>query len=590
MKSANARLLTIVLCLVTCAPACILAQEYEDIHNTLYEDVEYPSAQICKSCHIQHYKEWSVSPHAYAQVSPVFNAMFAKLNMLANGTMGDFCIRCHTPVGMTQNEELFIPNEQRSQAAFEGVTCIVCHRREKAYGVQSGRFSPTKGNILAPVVGPTGNKELRRVIESGEYDVITEPGIEGRLIHRDVKKFYQLPTSGFCGSCHDVNFINGFRLEEAFSEYKNSPASRKGISCQDCHMGKTPGVVSGYNEGPAAVVGGVPTRTRKVTNHMFIGPDYSIVHPGIYPHNPEAQNVASMRDWIKFKFTEGWGTDTFEDNVDDEYAFPQRWADASDRYEAREVINENLELLEFASSERLKLLKIGYLLGDVKIKKASEKGIKFYVQVKNGTDGHNVPTGFDAERVVFLRVTVTDANGHIVFESGDLDPNGDLRDLHSIYVHNGEAPIDKYLFNLQSKFVVNMAFGPEREQILDVNYSPDPIPFARRPGMPFQLFGRPPSGGRKHRATIVPNGSEWPKYVVTKKELLGSTPPYRANVKLITGMVPVNLVYAIQEAGFDYNMSPRDVADAVVAGHQVVWEKDFELHKGIILDEDLPAY
>ena len=56
-------------------------------------------------------------------------------------------------------------------------------------------------------------------------------------------------------SGHDVNFVNGFRLEEAFSEYKHSPAAGKGVTCQDCHMGTEPGMPTGYATGPAARVG-----------------------------------------------------------------------------------------------------------------------------------------------------------------------------------------------------------------------------------------------------------------------------------------------------------------------------------------------
>ena len=54
-------------------------------------------------------------------------------------------------------------------------------------------------------------------------------------------------------------------------------------------------------------------------------------------------------------------------------------------------------------------------------------GLRFKIKVFNGTDGHGVPTGFDAERNVFLQTTVTDSQGKVVFKSGDLDPNGDLR-------------------------------------------------------------------------------------------------------------------------------------------------------------------
>ena len=39
-------------------------------------------------------------------------------------------------------------------------------------------------------------------------------------------------------------------------------------------------------------------------------------------------------------------------------------------------------------------------------------------------------------------------------------------------------------------------------------------------------------------------------------------------------MVPVNLINEIRRVGFDYNMSARDVADALVAGHQVLWERE----------------
>ena len=38
-------------------------------------------------------------------------------------------------------------------------------------------------------------------------------------------------------------------------------------------------------------------------------------------------------------------------------------------------------------------------------------------------------------------------------------------------------------------------------------------------------------------------------------------------------MVPVNLIDAIKGVGFDFNMRARQIADRVVAGHEVLWEK-----------------
>lgn len=570
----------IVLLALGAAP--LLAQDTADgealtadeEHAQLFLENRFPAATTCATCHPDHYREWSVSPHSYAQISPVFNAFHGTVVKLTNGTNGDFCIRCHTPVGMNLGEPEFMSNMDRHPTSREGVTCIVCHRVNRAYGKLSGRLAIVEGDLFEPVYGPSGNEELERVIESDEYRVNTERGRGGRAIHTKAEKFFQISTSGFCGTCHDVNLVNGFRLEEAFSEFKNSPAAKEGISCQDCHMGTEPGVASGYRHEPAAIVGGKPTAPRKRTDHMFIGPDYSVVHPGIFPHNTKASELATIREWLTFDHEAGWGTDEFE-NVADSVEFPERWRSADDRYDARDIIEENLALLAEANEERKKVLRAGYQFGEVSAKADRKKGIQLNVQIKNGTTGHGVPTGFDAERLVWVRVTVKDREGREVYKSGDLDPNGDVRDTHSLYVHNGELPLDKDLLSLQSKFITRMVRGGEREQVLAVNYSPDPLPFLRPSTTSTILTGRP-GGARKHKQGLAPGASRWGKYRIKANELTGQG-PYRANVQIVAGMVPVNLLYEIKDVGFDYFMSPRDVAERVVAGHLVLWEKDLEI-------------
>ncbi|MDJ0841585.1 MAG: multiheme c-type cytochrome [Acidobacteriota bacterium] len=558
-----------------------LTQEKETLsadeeHEKLFLENRFPSAATCATCHPDHYREWSVSPHAYAQMSPVFNAMHGTVLQATNGTNGDFCIRCHTPVGMNLGEPIFMSNMDRHPTSREGITCIVCHRVNKSYGKLSGRLAIVEGDLFEPVYGPKGNAELEHVLNSGEYRVNTERGRAGRAIHTQAERFFQLDKSGFCGTCHDVNLVNGFRLEEAFSEFKHTPAAKAGISCQDCHMGKEPGVASGYDEAPAAVVGGKPTRPRKRTNHMFIGPDYSIIHPGIFPHNVEASELATIREWLTFDWKAGWGTDDFEKTVTPGTEFPERWRSADDRYDARDILTDNLALLDEANVARKQVLQAGYQFGKI-THKLDRRGLKLNVEVRNATNGHGVPTGFDAERLVFLQVFVFDKNGNRVFASGDLDPNGDVRDSHSLYVHNGELPLDKQLFSLQSKFLTRMVRGGEREQVIVVNYSPDPLPFLRPSTTPTVLTGRP-GGARKHKQGIEPLGSRLAKYRVKRKQL--GQGPYRAEVRLIAGMVPVNLVDAIKGVGFDYYMSAKEVAKAVVDGHLVLWEKE------LIIDDE----
>jgi hypothetical protein len=544
----------------------------DEVHQNLFVENKYPSANTCATCHVRHYEEWSVSQHAYAQLSPVYMAMQMTINAKTSTTNGDFCIRCHNQVGMNLEESIFITNLDRHPTSREGITCVVCHRVNRNYGKVSGRLALQEGDLFTPIYGPRGGAELERVLSEPEkYRVVTKRDEPGRAIHTKAEKFFELTQPSFCGSCHDVTLLNGFRLEEAFAEYKQSTSAANSESCQDCHMGKVQGIAAGYDRGPAAVVGGVPTEDRKLTDHYFAGPDYPIIHPGIFPHNVEAAQLKSLREWLQFNVDAGWGTDAFENSIPNDHPFPEAWASIDDRYDAREIIDAQFKRLEIASRKRRQLLENAFGLSDIRLTRMDGDSIAFEIDVQNKTSGHGIPTGFDAERLMFLDVTVTDEDGKVVYRSGDRDPNGDVRDLHSLYVHNGELPLDKDLFNLQSKFIVRMLRGGEREQVLAVNTSQNVLPFVRPEARATTIYGRP-RGARKHKQTIEPLGQRTATYSF-ERAALGGRQAFRIDVKLISQMVPVNLIAAIQGVGFDYNMSPKQIGDAVVSGATVVVEK-----------------
>lgn len=568
----------------------------DQAHSACFAGDPFPSAKKCQTCHAEHYREWSASPHAYAQLSPIFNAMSNRLRKITNGTLGDFCIRCHTPVGMALEEPINMSNLDRHPTSREGVTCVTCHRINQAWGKGSGRQALAAGGIYAPIYGPLGNKLLAEVLATPEkYGVLKtnkKDDRRARPIHGESVPFFQISTSSFCGACHDVFGPNGFRLEDAFSEFKTSPAARiKGQSCQDCHMGIEPGVAAGYDFAPAARVGNASTRPRKRTNHMMIGPDYSIVHPGIFPHNPKAikevhpsarndiqQGLATIEEWLLFDHEAGWGTSHFEQQLpdDSEALFPAPWRDQARRYRARDILDEQEALLKEANVARHQILSTAYLLSQVEFEGVNRRGLSFRVKVSNGTDGHGVPTGFDAERLVFLRVTVTDRCGKVVYISGDLDPSGDVRDSHSYYVHNGLLPLDRQLFSLQSRFITRNVRGGEREQILNIPFSLDPLPYVRPATRPFTVLGRP-LGARKHKQNIEVAGHRWAKYRIDPSQLTGKG-PYFCRVQLVAGMVPINLVHEISSVGFDYHLSAKEIAERVVRGHLVLHERTAVFH------------
>lgn len=538
----------------------------DQAHQDLFNKSEFPSAQECGTCHLQIYKEWSVSRHAFAQISPTFLAYQATLVTLTKGTLGDFCERCHSQAGMIGEEPVITANKNRSKVAMEGITCVVCHRVSDAYGKVTGRFRLEPGDIRTPVFGPRKGDELQRIFDSHKDNP--------PKTHREARLLDQVSQPGFCGRCHDVRLVNGIRFEDLFSEYKQTPAAKRGATCQSCHMGPIPGVDSKYPDASAAVVGGEPTTPARRTNHMFPGPDSSVVHPGIFPINSEAQEFATPDEWVTFNVEAGWGTEAFENNVPGDTKFPGLWRDPEERKAAREIISQQLELLAENRERATTLMRNGYGMGEIQLLEKDD-GLRFGIEVKNLTDGHSVPSGLIAERNVFLQVKVVDAAGKILFQSGDLDPNGDVRDSHSLYVHNGDIPRDEQLFNLRSPILVGTPFGGEREQVLPANYALNPLIFMRPSDTPSVLMGGI-RDLRLQKKSIEALGSRWAEYSVDASALTGQK-PYRVNVKLVAGQLPPHLIHTIANVGLEYGLTAQSLGDKLVDLYRVLWEKNLDV-------------
>jgi hypothetical protein len=150
-----------------------------------------------------------------------------------------------------------------------------------------------------------------------ELKLATSEKERGSKIHAGVYKFEQLGKSEFCVSCHQVKVNLGIKLEVVWDQYRDSPAFEKGETCQDCHMGKVPGVAAGYDKGPSAIVNGEAINpNRRHSNHAFYGPGYPIAHPGIFPHNPNAERW-TIQEWLRFNYRAKWGSEDFEASIED---------------------------------------------------------------------------------------------------------------------------------------------------------------------------------------------------------------------------------------------------------------------------------
>ena len=138
-----------------------IAAEYAglDPHAEAFAKDCYPSATACRKCHEQIYEEWAISSHANASVSPMFHKFEQKMNSLAQGTLGYFCMRCHAPVATTMQHPRWASIGEGPKVFREGVTCVACHRVVEKYAKTNGERRMESGPLE---VAGRGQRQRRR--------------------------------------------------------------------------------------------------------------------------------------------------------------------------------------------------------------------------------------------------------------------------------------------------------------------------------------------------------------------------------------------------------------------------------------------
>ncbi len=450
--------------LAACIAACGTSPGFTRLQQAKPRPAGKPTiflpSSVCQTCHPKHFAEWRTSMHAYAQHSPVFIAFNAYVLQGTGGTIGTFCDRCHSPIGISSGESPIMPNTERPAVAMDSVSCMVCHSQHANNAEASGLIPvPVPGDPEPVVYGPYYGSD-----ETGAPDDPTQRLIKTPHVSRHSPMF---TSARLCGSCHDVFTPDGFRIEEAFSEWRNGPYARQGLVCQNCHMGPEPGKPFlrtqyewDYIVDPS-IFPQAPKRHR--SNHSFTGPDYSML--------------------------KGFGQ---QDLALTDAAFATH--------------EQQLE------ANRATLLRNAATM-DVEHAASVEPGgsITVRVAVTNSGAGHNLPTGFASERQLWLEVTATDATGRRIFVSGDVDQYGDLRDLESMAVQQGAVPRDADLFNLQANFVLTNFAGTQSNGISTTNRLLGPVPFLAPAAAATYLKGLP-FAGRIFKRGIPPLATKHARY------------------------------------------------------------------------------
>jgi len=489
----------------------------------------------------------------------MFHKFEQKLNDLSHGTVGSFCMRCHAPIATALCASRAEPLWNLPEVAQEGITCIACHRVQYVYGKSNGERRIEPGNIFAPVFGGIGGDGVAETIHRKDHFKVKtsaspsplgrgqgEGALPGQNMHEAGIYFEPLTRSEFCTPCHQVAVHPGIKLEVVWEQYRASPACKKGIQCQDCHMGRVPGLPLGYNTGPVAKIADKTVNDhRKKSNHIFFGPNYPIAHPGIFPFHLKA-NRWKMNEWLAFDWRAGWGTEEFENRVANgefQACFPPVWAEVDDRYDAREIIDENLKKLNHKRDIRIEIMENGSHVEGPHFESPPRRGqnVKFHFVVTNTNEGHNLLTAsLGAQPQLWANVALIGPDGRRLWETGYLDSLGDLANIHSEDVRHKRIPYDYQLFNLQSMFLITGAKGTDREFFVPVNIDIDQLPFIRPGAQPISVINHPPFI-RMESQSLAPLGSRSVPYCIPG-ELLRQPGTYRLSFRMRSRAEPLYLM------------------------------------------------
>ncbi|MCK5356590.1 MAG: hypothetical protein KAJ63_15850, partial [Methyloprofundus sp.] len=369
--------------------------------RTIFRSEHFSGSGICAQCHddikdgqgkdVSIVSAWSTTMMANATRDPFWQAKVkSELNRTPSQkqTIQNTCTRCHAPMANEEARkqhdtiqpifEQGILDRQNPyhDLAMNGVSCSLCHQisPNEPFGSEAG-FS---GNFVVD----SFPSSTERLIYGPFENVLTRPMQNFANFTPVYSK--HIKSSELCASCHDLttpytdehgNILSSSTEDEfpeqmPYSEWLHSDFSES-HSCQQCHMQRSSGVVI------ASQPPGLTTKRDDFAQHSFLGSNRLML--SILQDNREALGVT-----------------------------PTDFSSS--------ILNAE-KLLSGAAKLQINQVNL------------ENERLDFNLTIENQA-GHKLPSGYPSRRVI-VHVTVRDAQGNTVFETGKVNADGSVVGLDS---------------------------------------------------------------------------------------------------------------------------------------------------------------
>ncbi|MEI2804641.1 multiheme c-type cytochrome [Albidovulum sp.] len=325
-----------------------------------------PSSAECATCHRQEFQEWAASLHAIADRDLVYEATVeANEAVVRNPEQTRFCEGCHAPNEMLTGRVTRFTAVPPAEALTEGVACITCHTATHADPVAgNGAVTLAYGRAEAERDGPQGAALLAD--PRAHLAAFGAPDTTALMKSADL-----------CGTCHVEIYDRSMSkaetpqaVQSTFTEWRDSWYGQNNVTCQDCHMAADPAAQV------MALRQSTPVKPDRYS-HRFIGANHVMADTGL----GDALSV------LRGGLLPGMDAAATQATLD-------------------EQARQTAAFLRTAAALELRDLRQG------------AGGLRLDIAVRNLGAGHNLPTGVNDQKHMWLEVEVTDAGGNTVFRSG----------------------------------------------------------------------------------------------------------------------------------------------------------------------------
>jgi len=334
-------------------------------------------------CHEEIYREWLPSAHRYSSLDDMFQRVQTLMAEETSPEQTRYCAGCHDPISLLSGSKNAGNITLSAEGSDEGASCLVCHSIVQTDVQGNGDYTirPPRLTAYERHEGP-----VARVVSDFIIRSLPRPHVEAYS-----RPLYKTPE--FCAACHkqyidkevntDIGKVQG---QNQYDSWKNSRWHTEGderatISCRECHM---------------PLVDSLDPARGDVVDWNRAGDDYRHRSHGMAASN---QYVPLIHDL---------------EGAEEHVAAVERW------------LRGELEIPEIA--DRWVDGPVVRLSIDAPEEVVAGADVPIRVRLTNNKTGHDFPTGPLDMIDSWVELTVTDASGVVVFQTGALDEDDRIQE------------------------------------------------------------------------------------------------------------------------------------------------------------------